>query len=142
MKEEKLKKLSEKKRSRLMRNKNHASVLQEMRNARRALDLVDSLDNEEEEEEETKIFAKDAENLYVETVQIFKNLSVVPYKFDLHKLVKIIGLREFQGKIFAALLYEQNDGQIVTVGVEEMTVLKKNYSGLLSQYLQEALLNN
>ena len=125
-----------------MRNKNHASVLQEMRNARRALDLVDSLDNEEEEEEETKIFAKDAENLYVETVQIFKNLSVVPSKFDLHKLVKIIGLREFQGKIFAALLYEQNDGQIVTVGVEEMTVLKKNHSGLLSQYLQEALLNN
>ena len=55
----------------------------------------------------------------------FKNLSVRAGKIGIDEIVKIIGLRESYGSIFAAVLFKSKNNKILSSAVLDLKLLKE-----------------
>jgi Chromo (CHRromatin Organisation MOdifier) domain len=134
-KEEKLKTLVNTKKTRLTKSKNEP-LFNNNELIDLALDRVDIQD--EEQEKETKTDDENKES----TVNFFESLSVVPGKMFFNEIGKILGLREYKGKVYVGVMYKSRDFKPATLGSIDLQSFASSYSHLLRPFLLKKLSNH
>ena len=127
-KEKKLENLVTKKRLKQMKTSIDAETSEIVRKADESLMMIDEAD---EKENRAKL---------KQMAQVFVNVSLEAGDIYSDTISKIIGLRDFKGKVFAAVLFRAKDRKVFSVGVVDIVTLKDTFPKLLREYLKASVI--
>ena len=122
-KEKKLENLVTKKRLKQMKTSIDAETSEIVRKADESLMMID--------ENRAKL---------KQMAQVFVNVSLEAGDIYSDTISKIIGLRDFKGKVFAAVLFRAKDRKVFSVGVVDIVTLKDTFPKLLREYLKASVI--
>lgn len=127
-KEKKLENLVSKKRLKQMKASIDAETSEIVRKADESLMMIDEADEKENRAKLKQI------------AQVFVNVTLESGDIYSDTISKIIGLRDFKGKIFAAVLFRAKDRKMFSVGVVDIVTLKDTFPKLLREYLKASVI--
>jgi hypothetical protein len=128
-KEKKLENLVSKKRLKLLKTSIDAETSEIVRRADESLMLIDQQDEKENRARLRQI------------AMVFSNVSLAVGDVYSDVISKVVGLRDFKGRLFAAVLFKAKNEKMFQVGVVDLITLKDTCPKLLREFLRERVLS-
>lgn len=122
-KEKKLENLVTKKRLKQMKQSVDAETSELVRRTEESLLLIDEEDKVKEE--------------VLPQIQVFVGLSVGEGDVYKDTVCKIVGLREYRGKIYASVMFKVSNGRVLRMAVIDLQTLKNTSPKLFREYLKK-----